>query len=684
MTIIMAYQTCDDHIERADARSTWRQQWEVLQDKGDKDQNPRQQFWTDINQEIKAYKDKKHEVLLMLDANDHEATELDPIMQKLDMKDVHVYQHRPDSMPETYNRGSHRIDFTYATTGLLPYISKSGYGAYDEICRTDHRHVFLDIDLTRFLGGAAPQITPREARILATSNPRYVYKYRQVLAELEKQHRLLERWEEVTKRIEQQGTTTELEEELEDLDTITTNCRLEAERQCGKLSKLAWSPPLRDARRRKKYWEAWQNEYRLARDYSQKRQKLLSSFKTPPPMPTPEEIPRKIRQAQKELQEVRDKAKQYREEFLQERAYYYSTLCNCTREQAIKAIKSAEETKRAFEHLQQMKQKKPSGALKFVLVRKADNPEEHVGIFDPEEVNKTISTRNQHHFSQAEGTPFTIEPLRTLLGRHGDTKMARDIEQGNTPQLDMTEAAQAILNQLATQRLPEIDVHITAEQLRKGYNKWRESTATSPSGVHLGHYRALSHLEPNIRKEEEEHHKTNIGEKFMEIEALKSNIALQHGYVYKRWETVISLMLEKIAGVPKIEKLRVIHLFEADINILFGIIWSKRLVRHGENHGVHGEEQWARPGRNCEEVLLLKELTYMLLELTRTPGGTFDNDAKACYDRIVMVLAALRCKQLGIPNEACKMMTRFLEQAKYFVKTMSGVATEGYTSTPER
>ena len=97
-----------------------------------------------------------------------------------------------------------------------------------------------------------------------------------------------------------------------------------------------------------------------------------------------------------------------------------------------------------------------------------------------------------------------------------------------------------------------------------------------------------------------------------------------------------------------------------------------------------GEEQWARPGRNCEEVLLLKELTYMMFELTRTPGATFDNDAKACYDRIVMVLAALRSNQLGIPEEANKMLTSFLDEAKYYIKTMVGSSEESYTSTPTR
>ena len=142
----------------------------------------------------------------------------------------------------------------------------------------------------------------------------------------------------------------------------------------------------------------------------------------------------------------------------------------------------------------------------------------------------------------------------------------------------------------------------------------------------------------------------------------------QYGYVYAQWETVISLMLEKIKGNPRIDKIRVIHIFEADLNLLLGIIWNRQLIKHGEQHKAFGEEQWgSRPGRGCEEVLFLKQLTYSLMELTRTPGGMFDNDAKACFDRIVLILAALRGQQLGLPDEATLLLTHYFERAKYYI-----------------
>jgi len=38
---------------------------------------------------------------------------------------------------------------------------------------------------------------------------------------------------------------------------------------------------------------------------------------------------------------------------------------------------------------------------------------------------------------------------------------------------------------------PEISFKITHVELRRGFKVWTESTATSPSGRHLGHYKSL-------------------------------------------------------------------------------------------------------------------------------------------------------------------------------------------------
>ncbi len=62
--------------------------------------------------------------------------------------------------------------------------------------------------------------------------------------------------------------------------------------------------------------------------------------------------------------------------------------------------------------------------------------------------------------------------------------------------------------------------------------------------------------------------------------------------------------------------------------------------------------------------------------MTKTNGGTFDNDAKACYDRIIMALASLVCRRLGLPKEAVQFMANLLQTARYRLKTRLGVSDE--------
>ena len=50
------------------------------------------------------------------------------------------------------------------------------------------------------------------------------------------------------------------------------------------------------------------------------------------------------------------------------------------------------------------------------------------------------------------------------------------------------------------------------------------------------------------------------------------------------------------------------------------------------------------PGRYAHDAILHKILLYEVARLTCTPLVTFDNDAKLCYDRIVMTFALMLCQ----------------------------------------
>lgn len=87
-------------------------------------------------------------------------------------------------------------------------------------------------------------------------------------------------------------------------------------------------------------------------------------------------------------------------------------------------------------------------------------------------------------------------------------------------------------------------------------------------------------------------------------------------------------MLKNKIGVDRLDKLRVIHIFEADVNLLFGIIWSKRLMTNTEKHNTMSDFQWGdRKGRQGIYPLILKVLSFDITAMSRTTLFEADNNA---------------------------------------------------------
>ena len=59
-------------------------------------------------------------------------------------------------------------------------------------------------------------------------------------------------------------------------------------------------------------------------------------------------------------------------------------------------------------------------------------------IDDPILIDQLIADRNAHHLNQADGTPFTIEPLLSLIDKDTFTILSQELldEKANLSQLD--------------------------------------------------------------------------------------------------------------------------------------------------------------------------------------------------------------------------------------------------------
>jgi hypothetical protein len=135
--------------------------------------------------------------------------------------------------------------------------------------------------------------------------------------------------------------------------------------------------------------------------------------------------------------------------------------------------------------------------------------------------------------------------------------------------LDTTDSVKEILYRCKRVAEPgTISDHFSPDDLRQLYSKWNESTSTSPSGLHLGHEKAIL----KMQAESEDSDEIPLSETIFRIKATFLNLAIQHGHVYKRWRKIINATIEKIPGKPLLHKLRVIHLIESDFNAMIGIL----------------------------------------------------------------------------------------------------------------
>ncbi|KAI2493074.1 hypothetical protein MHU86_21458 [Fragilaria crotonensis] len=308
----------------------------------------------------------------------------------------------------------------------------------------------------------------------------------------------------------------------------------------------------------------------------------------------------------------------------------------------------------------------------------------------PTVVLEQLRSRNQKHFGQAAGTPFTVPPLSHQLGYRGDGEFADQILTGNYQYpAGLTDNVRKFLYHLRiTDELAQLQVFPTIDE--KDYvgklKAWRESTVTSPSRMHLGHYKAMisKHLYSQIPEVESDEHKAFREEldfkqsEILRVHLLLMNYALERGYSYQRWQTVANSVLFKEPGNIRIHRTRIIHIYEADYNLMLGLKWRSALLQAEALAQLNSGQFGSRPKHNATDPVFVEELQLELSRITRKTLALTNYDATACYDRIIPNFAMTASRKFGVSATVSHSNARTLEQTDYRIRTDVGLATEGY------
>ena len=135
--------------------------------------NIRTKIINDLSIFITSLQNETHQVLLLIDANEYIHSNLGGITTLID-KTKMIYPitniHGTTDEPNKYKRGTARIYFILCTMGISRFITRSGILPFDFITTTDHRGLYIEIQLKLYLQDPLYTINDMTSILLSTSN----------------------------------------------------------------------------------------------------------------------------------------------------------------------------------------------------------------------------------------------------------------------------------------------------------------------------------------------------------------------------------------------------------------------------------------------------------------------------------------------------------------------------------
>ena len=609
--------------------------------------------------------------------------------------DIIGHRHPSTKSLPTYIRGTKRLDYAIITPELESAVNRCGYLPFHSHFRSDHRFLYLDFDTTVLFGSPTVSMPLHTLREFSSKDTTLVVKY--LKAKYDYLHH-----RNFFPRLTSLCSAAEADHDLaERLDRLWVTASFHAARQCRSRRRAWWSIPLNRAIEKKDLLRTCVTCFRTGTDlYSVLQDRMhLSGIQLPIPQSL-EEANAALRVAQHEIKEIRKHSKSFRDQSMADQARDLAAGGNKDQATILAQMRKKELQADRWKRIKFLQGKGNHGKFSTVEVPSSwpsteagflhqaiENPKVCTNwktVDDPADMEFYLQMRNRRHFGQAQGTPFTISPLLEDVDWGATTPSSDRILAGDyPPQCDeiLDELLQSIRQ---TDNDPAvIEPKLTMPELLARIRIWDERTTTSPSGLHLGHLKALTarvpqttNADPTVSSPSE------IQQSLQQAQLDLINYSLKHGYSYDRWKDVVNVMIEKEQGNHRIHRLRIIHLYEADLGACYAILWKKLFAKAEANHAINPGQYGGRQGHEASYLPYAEELKTEICRMSRKALINFDNDAQSCYDRIVPSSASLIARSLGMHPNITKMHADTLKRARYRLKTSLGVSSSSYSHTP--
>jgi len=667
--------------------TVWMQQWRCLRDKYNPC-DPRTLCISHLIDEIQKDLEKNIHPILVGDFNEDIVENSEHGLSKLmtSCNIVQAYKDLVGFIPSS-RHNNRSVFHILVYQPLLKYVLKIGVLSTEIGFHTsDHIPFFVDFHQDLFNYKESPIVSPNLRKLKMYDSPS-VEKYICYIKNQMHHHNILQRFLNLQDYIKIESFDASAEMELELLDSQMTQIRLRAEnRLCPDPSRFKNASKMQIQVHKIRHLVSIQKFWKAGLDYSHLVRELKSYGLEDTNLTSLIKLQERISQERvdlKFLHEEEDVVRIDHLDYLHEKAVEIQNKKKAT---IIKNMKMREVQKRSWAKIRYVTKQSSNRSIERLGIPKGYENKSTEAIWDylsspgskptftyindPDEIEKRLIEWQYCHYGQAKETPLStmtwhekLDPLQKS-NEEMDEVMTGDIFEES----DLPDESKDFLRHMTSNVQPEMnakDYEISESTFRNFYSKAKESTSSSPSGLHLGHWKAGAE-DKDICK----------------VLAGLVRIAVQNTYTLKRWRKVVSILMEKVKGSPTIHKFRTIHLLESDMNFILRYIWGRQFMKHNEKNKAWHENQYgSRKGIQGQSATLNKVLTLDIVRYYAEPAAIVDNDAKACYDRMIPVVLSYALIRLGLPKQLTRFMCRWLEEATYFIKTSKGISRHKYGST---
>ena len=654
--VVSAYNLA--HHQSKELGSVYQQHTRYLQRKGIKGRTPRSMFHEDFIGVLRQWLNAGERLLIFIDLNEHILTSgLANDILSLGLREA-THDYWPSEEPRTYIRGSGPIDAVYYSrdleiTNVAQLSFHEGVG--------DHRTVIVDVSARSMIGVDSFKIVRPAARRLTAANEKCRKRYESMLEQKLEEHNLPSRLEQSAKVLERDGTDEQAVAELENIDVEVTKLQVHAERKCRMVYRchLEFSLPVQHwVRRRWGYEGLLRLHDRKCTNPANIRRAARKAGIEDCTHLSRAQILAGIAYCKNQLRGMKGKERQLRQAHLETLAARDAAEDKELTNHGARRVLTAESQKSMWKRINRVTNPPRGGAITKVQKEQGDEVVELVTL---DEMSREIQTVTEQRFALAESAPAFRSSLRQSVGFTADSQFALDIMNGTEeipPDVDAT--TYMLLTEMrrlwqSTSEFRSNVFEILPDDFRFYWRRARERTSSSFANIHFGHWKSASYSKA-----------------LTEFFARKLTVIGKHGKPPTRWSSGLQVMLEKVAGVALVNKLRAILLMEGDFNFFNKWVFGHRAMNELYRLSYIPEDQYSQRGSTAEDARMDSRLTTDLSRQLRHPMAIAAVDADQCYDRINHIIMSLVLLAVVGSAGLVTALLRPIQTMKFFQRTAWG------------